>query len=502
MDVAPIAIAVGAALLLVGHRLGAPLAFAFFASLAFGSTAIATLTALGGAPLMLYVPLAGLLIAASVLQRTFWRDLGRVFQLHWTPTVVLLLLIYVVAGAFIMPRFFAGATTVFVPMGGKITETALRPVSGNINQSAYFTIGVFAYFAIANQLARDGRFELLRIGFFAFAATHAALGLVDLAGKLSGAGDVLEPIRTASYSMLTNVQVEGFFRIAGGYPEASTFGGASIIVLAFCFSYWRATNSRAALGLSIVILLLLLLCTSSTGYVGLSMLVLLLAASWFLRLLQGRISGRDLATILAGFVGVVLVLGVLVFSDTALRPIQRLIEETIINKSTSASADERFYWNAKSLRTFLDTSGLGIGLGSSRASSSVVAVLSQLGAIGSFLIVLLLVDLARPIPRPTADARAREIWAICSSLRTTAFATMIPAAIAGGGADPGIVFFIAVAGVLVGRSRLRQMRALPNGRAPSARHARVTASGGPRRAQPPAAASVTASPAPMPPLAT
>lgn len=458
MQVAPIALFLGAFLLGLGYLRGAPVTFAFFASLACGSTAIVTLTALGGSTLLLYVPLAGLLIATSVFRRTFWRDLGRVFQLHWTPTAVLLLLLYAVASAFILPRLFAGETTVFVPLAGKISETALRPVSGNINQAAYFTIGVMGFFAVASQLARDGRFDMLRTGFYAFASFHVALGLIDLAGKSSGAGDLLAPFRTAGYSMLIEVQIEGFWRITGGYPEASTFGGASLIVLAFTFSYWRATGERSALVLSVLTLVLLLLCTSTTGYAGLAVVLLLLSMSWFWQLIIGRLNVTDLATILAGAGALVLVLGLLVFSETLLRPVQRLIEETLINKSTSASADERFYWNAKSWLAFLNTYGLGIGLGSSRASSSVIAILSQLGAIGAFLILLLVVDMARPIPRPSGDPQAQELWAICDSLRTTGVVTIVPSAIAGGGADPGIVFFIALAGVVAGRSRLRQMR--------------------------------------------
>lgn len=464
MEVVPIAILVGAALLGIGYVLRAPLVFAFFASLAFGSTAIVTLTALGGSTLLLYVPLVGLLIIASVFRRTFWRDLGRVFQLHWTPTIILILLLYAVASAFILPRLFAGETTVFVPMGGKIVETALRPVSGNINQAAYFTVGVLAFFAISSQLARDARFDLLRLGFFAFAGAHAALGLIDLMGKTAGAGDLLAPLRTAGFSMLTEVQVEGFWRITGAYPEASTFGGGSLIVLAFTFSYWRATNHMPALALSLLILALLLLCTSTTGYAGLVVLVLMLALSWLCRVVGGRISGGDLSTILGGVLVAVVVLGLLVLSESTLRPIQRLIEETLINKSSSASADERLYWNAKSWLAFLDTYGLGIGLGSSRASSSAIAILSQLGVIGAGLILVLLADLARPIPRAQGDPNAQELRAICNSLRTTAFATTIPAAIAGGGADLGIVFYIALAGVVVGRRRLRQMQSGPDRR--------------------------------------
>jgi hypothetical protein len=470
MSVAPIAVLVGALLLALGQIVRAPTTVAFFASLAFGSTAIVS----GGINLLLYVPLAGLLMAAAVLRRTFWRDLERVFRLHWTPIVVVTLLVYGVASAFILPRLFAGATTVFVPGLNAVVETALRPVSGNINQSAYFAFGILAFFAVASQLARTGRFELLRIGFFAFAATNAALGLIDLAGKVSGAGDLLAPIRTAGYSMLTEVQVEGFWRIAGGYSEASTFGGATIIALAFTFSYWRATSRRPALVVSVILLLLLLLSTSSTGYASLAILVALLSLSSLWRLLSGRLNSRDLMTILAGAGALAIVLAVLIFTQGALEPIQKLIEETLINKSTSASADERFYWNAKSWRAFLDTYGLGVGLGSSRASSSVLAVLSQLGAFGAFLIVLLLAEMARPIPRPGPDPDARELAALCNSLRTTGLATMIPSAIAGGVADPGIVFFIALAGVVVGRKRLRQMRASEHAALHSRRSGRPT----------------------------
>ena len=110
-DVAPIAILVGALLLALGQIVRAPTAFAFFASLAFGSTAIVS----GGIDLLLYVPLAACSMAGTVLRRIFWRDLERAFRLHWTPIVVVTLLVYGLASAFILPRLFAGATTEFVP---------------------------------------------------------------------------------------------------------------------------------------------------------------------------------------------------------------------------------------------------------------------------------------------------------------------------------------------------------------------------------------------------
>ena len=119
--------------------------------------------------------------------------------------------------------------------------------------------------------------------------------------------------------MLTEVQVEGFWRIAGGYSEASTFGGATIIALAFTFSYWRATNWRPALAVSAVLLLLLLLSTSSTGYASLAILVALLSLSSLWRLMSGRLNSRDLTTILAGTGALAIVLAVLIFTPRRAR---------------------------------------------------------------------------------------------------------------------------------------------------------------------------------------
>jgi hypothetical protein len=170
MSVSPIGFVIGALLLAIGAAMRAPFAVAFFASLAFGSTALVS----GGINLLLYVPLAGLLIAATALRRTFWRDFARVFRMHWSAIIVVTLLAYGVASALVLPRLFEGVTTVFVPGRDAIIETTLRPVSGNINQSCYFASGIFAFFAVATQLTRDGRFAMLRTGFFAFAIASAA----------------------------------------------------------------------------------------------------------------------------------------------------------------------------------------------------------------------------------------------------------------------------------------------------------------------------------------
>jgi hypothetical protein len=160
MEVAPVAILVGTGLFLLGYFLRAPMMVALFGSVAFGSLAIATLPAVGGAVVLLYVPLAGLFTASVMLQRSFWSDLARVFTVHWTPTLMVLLLAYAVVSALIFPRLFAGQTTVFVPSQGAIVETILRPVSGNLNQVGYFCVGIMSFFAVSVHVAAAPRLPI------------------------------------------------------------------------------------------------------------------------------------------------------------------------------------------------------------------------------------------------------------------------------------------------------------------------------------------------------
>ena len=132
------------------------------------------------------------------------------------------------------------------------------------------------------------------------------------------------------------------------------------------------------------------------------------------------------------------------------------MQATIFEKSVSASAEERFYWNYKSWMAFLDTGGLGIGLGSSRASSWVIAVLSQLGVVGAALLALLVLQiLGRPYRAKPAPEDA-ELAALCKGARAAGFAIIVPMTIAGGAADPGIFFFIVLATLFVGQARLAQ----------------------------------------------
>jgi hypothetical protein len=416
------------------------------ASLAFGATALATLSSLGGSSPLIYTLFAGLVLAVLPFRRGIRTDIGIVFRYSHAAWVVCVLLIYAVIGAVLFPRLFAGQTSVFVASRthGGVYEVPLGPVSGNISQTGYFVLGGMIFLALSAVFLRDNALEQVRRGFFLWCALHTGFGLLDLMGKLAGAGDILAFLRTASYAMLTDTTQAGFVRIAGAQSEASAFASMSLAALAFAFTYWRRTASRFALALTLTLLALLVLSTSSTAYAGLALLAMPVVFSICRSLSMRRLHAHEIFLLALGFTSLFVGLGLAVHSDKFFDPLVRLANEAIFEKAGSASGQERGYWNYISLKSFVDTLGLGVGIGSSRASSWPVAVLSQLGAVGCVMLALLVLDIARRPKRLDTALDIRDA-ATVDGVRACALASVVSATLISGTADPGMIFFISLA---------------------------------------------------------
>ncbi|MEF2554114.1 hypothetical protein VQ042_22735 [Aurantimonas sp. A2-1-M11] len=454
MQLSPVGFLVCLVILVSAFSLRGSLLTALIASLAFGSTSIVTLGSLGGSSPLIYTVFA-LLLAASVLVRKHLRqDLGKVLGRIQATWVVGALMIYAAIGAFLLPRLFVGQTSAFVPSRTfkGVFEVPLEPVSGNITQLGYLALGGVTFLCVCIVLLHRKGLEDIRRGFLLWSSLHTAMGVLDLASKLAGLGDILKPLRTANYAMLTQADEAGFSRITGAYSEASAFGGVSLACLAFTYTYWRKTNSRLALVLSLSLLVLLILSTSSTAYVGLTILCIPVALSIARSFAVGRVSSAEIMLVVLFIVGLLVVMAISLRNPDFFRPFMNLLDSAVFDKVNSASGQERAYWNYKSLQSFLDTGGLGIGIGSSRASSWPIAVLSQLGLLGAIMMAALLAIVARPSNATNADGDP-EIGAVVSSVRMCALAGIVSGSLISGSADPGIVFFVAVAVVCAGRVR-------------------------------------------------
>jgi hypothetical protein len=137
-----------------------------------------------------------------------------------------------------------------------------------------------------------------------------------------------------------------------------------------------------------------------------------------------------------------------------------MLEAMVFNKPGSFSGVERTYWNARGVEAFFATFGLGIGMGSSRASSWLIAVLSQLGVIGAGMLALLVAELLRAVGGPRPAQGENALLVLGASARAAGVAWLVAQAVSGSSADPGLVFFICLATVASCRARLA--RAAPS----------------------------------------
>ncbi len=436
------------------------------AALAFGATAFATLPALGGSSPQIYTIFAMSLVVAPFLRPGGIATLASGVRRTPVSLVLVVMIVHASATAMILPRLFAGETSVFVPsrQTGEIMETVLAPVSGNISQTAYFVLGALTCLVLCATLPTGGRLALIRRGLMLWATLNAGLGAIDLLAKLGGAGDVLEFIRTASYAMATDVEHAGFFRIAGGHSEASAFGSAIFASMVFCMTWARMTGDRRVGLLAAASLGLLLLSTSTTAYACLAIYGAGLAGLALLNLLRGRVRKADLALLYAVLAGAAIVLAIHLYNNNAFDAVRKLLDAAIFNKASSSSAAERGYWNMRSFETFLETGGLGVGMGSSRASNWLIAALSQTGAVGVALQLLLSLALLRPLPQNRPHDP--QLRALHEAARATGLASITAMMLNGSSADPGMLFFICVAVTLSSRRvLLAQPGAWPTARA-------------------------------------
>lgn len=456
MQISVAGVIVCCVLLIGGWHLRSPLIVPLLASFAFGSTAIVTLEFLGGASPLIFTVFALILIAAVSTRKNTFHELCTVLANHRSSWIVCVFPLYALASAVILPRLFAGQTTIFVPArtSGQVFEVPLQPVTGNITQLGYFSLAVITFLALSVLLRNDRYLEGVRRGLFALAIVHVALGGIDLAGKLVGGSDFLSLLRTANYALLTDVSEAGFWRIVGGYSEASAYGGATLAYLAFAYVYWRVTNSRAALFLTLVLCVLLVLSTSSTAYAGGAVLAVIVILCTLYSAARGRLLSQDIVMLV--LVTSCVTLGLLLYFhyEHLFESFAQLLESAVVNKSLSASAQERMYWNYRSIQSFFDTGGLGIGFGSSRSSSWPVAVISQIGLAGALMFAVLVGTLFGGFSDKNAKLSDLKFIALGRSARAAALATLGAATIAGGGADPGLFFFVCLATVLACRDHL------------------------------------------------
>jgi hypothetical protein len=392
------------------------LIYLFFATIPLGTLAVLPPAITGGLTFTA-TPIVSLLIIA----RAFVNRSGppAFLTLAILPQRLMLLTLFwfvAVITTIFMPRIFQGSVMV-VPMRGILSTTSpLRPTSQNFSQLVYITISIMSVFAFTHILRsrqmRQHALQALCLGGLVTITT----GALDFASQFMPITPLLQPFRTATYALLTDVEVMGSKRVVGLMPEASSFGGTCLAFLSTIYFYRRAiadvrfqkVYAPPLLGL---LLVFCWLSKSSGTYVGLAVFAIMALLEWFLRINSSERNGAIYRRGLGGemsfmALAITAILLAVMFRPDILDPIYSLIDRMVFQKGSSVSYEERGMWRSVALASLRETYGLGVGMGGTRASSSAVSVFSSTGVIGGMLFYAFVLQcFLRGTRKATAETR-------------------------------------------------------------------------------------------------
>ena len=352
----------------------------------FGAAAAISLPAAGGScitPAVMFLPFLMLRALKKV-------NLQHAFHVSKPGLFLGLTAVWGAVTAYYLPRFFADATKILTVDRASdsdvVTLFPLRPVSGNITQTGY-AFGALAAFLAMRTLVRERHgLAHFRNAVLMLGVLNAVAAFINIAEFYLGLPPMLVYVRTAGYAMFDAYEQAGLMRIQGTFSEAWAFARFTLPLFAFAFDLWiRRVRPLYSGVVAFTSLALLLLSTSGTAYFGLAVYGMFFGIAHFLKGLDKRRVPRARALIIAVCLALVALGAAFLFELEIAERITRFFDHTVAKKLNSDSGIERSSWNRQAWNNFLDTYGLGTGLGSSRASSFVLVILSNLGVVGACL---------------------------------------------------------------------------------------------------------------------
>jgi hypothetical protein len=410
----------------------------------FGGAAALTLTALGGAiitPAVMFLPfflyrgwLENRVKTSGVPPAGFWLGLA----VGWG-----------LLGAILFPRLLAETMQILIVDRDSVEQAAqkvwLRPVSGNITQAGYAVGNLLTFFAARALLAHKARLDSFRDAVLLLAALNCSAAVLNLAEYHLGLPPILEYVRTG-YKVFGTYEAAGtgLVRIHGTFPETSMFSAFTLPMFAFTFSLWLSGVRPAYSGMVAAgSMVFLLISTSGTAYVGLT---LYLCCLGFTILRRGRAASKHLNKLaLIGLIAMTAGVAAFVFEFEGIKRVEKVFEATVLKKLDSESGTDRAMWNRQAWSNFLDSYGLGIGLGSARASSFLLVLLSNLGVIGTFAYGAFVKHVLTGAP---ADP---SIEPLQRAARQAVLAALISVSVSGMVFELGVVFYVFAAAATMRR---------------------------------------------------
>jgi hypothetical protein len=271
----------------------------------------------------------------------------------------------------------------------------------NFTQVGYLLINLVFVYSLAHQGVHQ-RFEILLkdwdraiICGLCFAVFVSVWQFVSLYAGLPFPGDFF--YSNAGYSRADSQTMLGLFRINGPFEEPSTLGYTFTGYLLFSWARYRL-RPTALSGLMIAgCIFCMLVSTSTTAFIGLLLFLCLAVfdvATGKVSIFPRTLSAAQIVVLAAMFVGVLI--GSIVAAANW-QAISLILDSVIFNKTESTSFQQRSYADFLAIKAFVETYGFGIGLGSHKANSLFLTLLSNVGIAGLILFGSFVYGLLRPL---------------------------------------------------------------------------------------------------------
>lgn len=381
---------------------------------------------------------------------------------------LIIFVLYGILAAYVMPRLFGDQIAV-TPMRGRTRERyasqlaylfavePLRPSAQNLTTSVYMTGSMMVSIAACTLMMREGAGRLFAKIAGIVGVAHALLGIVSVFLKDTPVDVVFDLFRNGSYAQLDQAY-NGFVRMRGVWPEASSYATFAIVWFVFNFECWLRRIQPGWAGAATLLLgAALLMSTSTTAYFGLAVFGLLLSIRV---LVSPRLASGNRIVFLALFVFIAFAgtLATMMWKPTFANDVYDLVKHMTVDKPDSFSGKQRRFWAEQGVHAFVTSYGLGIGPGSFRSSSLATAILGSTGIIGTLAFGMHMLQATSPLRRSTYVRVASDELNVAGAASWAILIAFMALSISWPSCDPGIEIAL-LGGAVIG---LRHRKPVPN----------------------------------------
>ena len=285
----------------------------------------------------------------------------------------------------------------------------------NFTQIAYLILNVLLIYAVGHQGAQQPIQKLLKGWDAALVCGLCFAAAICLWQFTSFYAGVYFPAdffySNAGYNRADSQSMAGLLRINGPFEEPSALGYYFTGYIMFAWARYRRYPTAFSVAMLAACIFCMLVSTSTTAFFGLflfSCVVVFDVATGRVHLLTKdlNLSSGQIAAI---GIAVIAVLGGGFVVAKNWQAIHVILQNTVFHKTESTSFQGRSFAELLGMRIFVETYGIGIGLGSHKPNSLVMTLLSNTGIAGFISFGAFIYTLLRPI-RTRFDGQTTEMY--------------------------------------------------------------------------------------------